>query len=82
MTHQSKHEDINDDMNHGDGGGVGTMVDEEMVIETVVCEEEMKHKNHHSKHEDITENMNHGGGGGGTMVDEEMIIEQWCVKRK
>jgi hypothetical protein len=47
-----------------------------------VCEEEMKHQNHQSEHEDITENMNHGGGGGGTMVDEEMIIEQWCVKRK
>jgi hypothetical protein len=33
MTHHSKHEDINEDMNHGGGGGVDTMVDEEMVIE-------------------------------------------------
>jgi len=41
MTHQSKHEDINEDMNHGGGG---TMVDEEMVIErVVVCEEEKKY---------------------------------------
>jgi hypothetical protein len=40
----------------------------------------MKHKNHHSKHEDISENMNRCGGGG-TMVDEEMAIEQWCAKR-
>jgi hypothetical protein len=50
-----------------------------------VCEEEMKHQNHQSKYEDINEDMNHGGGGDGggcTMVDEEMVIEQWCVKRK
>jgi hypothetical protein len=47
-----------------------------------VCEEELKHMTHQSKHEDINEDMNHSGGGGGTMVDEEMIIEQWCVKRK
>jgi D-ribose pyranose/furanose isomerase RbsD len=60
-------------MNHGDGG-VGTMVDEEMVVETVVCEEEMKHQNHQSKYEDINEDMNHGDGGG-TMVDEEMVVE-------
>jgi hypothetical protein len=32
-NHQSNHEDINEDMNHGGGGGVGTMVDEEMVVE-------------------------------------------------
>jgi hypothetical protein len=46
----------------------------------MVGEEEVKHMTHHSKHEDINEDMNHGGGG--TMVDEEMVIEQWCVKRK
>jgi hypothetical protein len=80
MTHHSKHEDINVDMNHGGVGGVGTMVDEEMVIVTVVCEEEKNHLTHHSKHEDINDDMNHGGVG--TMVDEEMVIEQWCVKRK
>jgi hypothetical protein len=32
MSHHSKHEDINEDMNHGGVGGVGTIVDEEMVI--------------------------------------------------
>jgi hypothetical protein len=48
----------------------------------VVCEEAMKHMTHHSKHEDINEDMNHGDGGGGTMVDEEMVTEQWCVQRK
>jgi hypothetical protein len=48
-----------------------------------VCAEELKHMNHHSKHEDINDDMNHCYGGGvGTMVDEDMDIEQWCVKRQ
>jgi hypothetical protein len=38
-------DDINQGVNHGGSGG-GTMVDEEIVTETVVCEEEIKHKNH------------------------------------
>jgi hypothetical protein len=45
-----------------------------------VCKEELKHMTHQSEHEDINEDMNHSGGGG-TMVDEEMAIEQWCAKR-
>jgi hypothetical protein len=32
-NHHSEQEDVNEDMNHGGGGGVGTMVDEGMVIE-------------------------------------------------
>jgi hypothetical protein len=41
-----------------------------------VCEEEVKHITHQSNHEDINDDMNHGDGGVGTMVDEEMVIEQ------
>jgi hypothetical protein len=42
------------------GSGGGTMVGNEMVIETVVGTEEIKHKNYQNKHEHMNQDINHG----------------------
>jgi hypothetical protein len=62
----------------GDRGG-GTMVGNEMVVETVVGTEEIKHKNYQNKHEHMNQDINHGSEKKKKKDDEEEITHDLNV---